>query len=137
MLHMTDIRSRAWRDGHGISYNESECRVAEAVRAIDSTGALDAVASVVEQMDRSPNSVVPETRRAVLWKLSRSSRHLRDVKPALSTRQVTLSVISGETSHSVWPFLLIAQRDPVSGSGSEPTGYRPFAFTPTERRWPL
>jgi hypothetical protein len=51
MLHMTDIRSWRWRDSHGISHNEAEHRVEEAVRVIYSTGDLDAVASVIRRSD--------------------------------------------------------------------------------------
>jgi hypothetical protein len=50
-LHTTKVRSRAWRNEHGISYHESERRVAEAVRVIYSTGGLDAVASVIKRSD--------------------------------------------------------------------------------------
>jgi hypothetical protein len=48
-LHMTDIRSGYWRAKIGMSFNDSENRVAEAVRVIHSTGALDAVASVIKR----------------------------------------------------------------------------------------
>jgi hypothetical protein len=48
MLHMTDIRSWRWRNRYGISYNESECRVAEAVRVIYSTGEAPSVTICLE-----------------------------------------------------------------------------------------
>jgi hypothetical protein len=48
-LHMTAIRSKHWRERVGMAFNDSENRVAEAVRVIYSTGALDAVASVVKR----------------------------------------------------------------------------------------
>jgi len=48
-LHMTDIRSSYWRAKVGMAFNDSEIRVAEAVRVIYSTGALDAVASVIKR----------------------------------------------------------------------------------------
>jgi hypothetical protein len=48
-LHMTEIRSWRWREEAGISYNDAEERVAEAVRVIFSTGSLDAVASVIKR----------------------------------------------------------------------------------------
>jgi hypothetical protein len=48
-LHMTEIRSVHWRNKVGMSFNDSENRVAEAVRVIFSTGALDAVASVIKR----------------------------------------------------------------------------------------
>jgi len=48
-LHMTDIRSWRWREEKGISYNDAENRVAEAVRVIFSTGSMDAVASVIKR----------------------------------------------------------------------------------------
>ena len=50
-LHMTDVRSRAWRDENKISYNDAENRVAEAVKVLFSTGGLDAVASVMKRAD--------------------------------------------------------------------------------------
>jgi hypothetical protein len=48
-LHMTEIRNPAWRETHGVSYNESECRIAEAVWVLRSTGAMDAVASIIRR----------------------------------------------------------------------------------------
>jgi hypothetical protein len=50
-LHMTDIRSRAWREENSISYNESENRVAEAVRILYGAGSLTAMASVINRRD--------------------------------------------------------------------------------------
>jgi hypothetical protein len=50
-LHMTEIRSRGWREKNSISYNESEERVAEAVRVLQSSGPLVAVASVMKRSD--------------------------------------------------------------------------------------
>ena len=48
-LHMTDIRSSYWRAKVGMAFNDSENRVAEAVRVIYGAGALDAVASVIKR----------------------------------------------------------------------------------------
>lgn len=50
-LHMTKIRSEQWRQRHGISFNESEERVAEAVRVLRSMGALSALCSVIKRGD--------------------------------------------------------------------------------------
>jgi hypothetical protein len=50
-LHMTDIRSTAWRQKHSISYHEAENRVAEAVRILYGTGSLTAMASVIKKKD--------------------------------------------------------------------------------------
>jgi hypothetical protein len=44
-LHMKEIRREEWRAEHGISYNDSENRISEAVRIIYSRGSLSAVAS--------------------------------------------------------------------------------------------
>jgi hypothetical protein len=39
-LHMTDIRSRAWREEHGLSREEADCRIDEAIAVIDQLGSL-------------------------------------------------------------------------------------------------
>jgi len=44
-LHMKEIRREEWRAEHGISFNDAENRVAEAVRIIYSRGSLSVVAS--------------------------------------------------------------------------------------------
>lgn len=62
-LHMTDIRSNAWRSEHAISYNEAEGRVAEAIRVIYSTGAMSAVASVITRADLQDLFHRPHRRR--------------------------------------------------------------------------
>src|ERR1039457_5089165 len=48
-VHMTYIRSSHCRAKVGMAFNDSESRVAAAVRVIYSTGALDAVASVIKR----------------------------------------------------------------------------------------
>jgi hypothetical protein len=48
---MTDIRHYRWRNELGISYNESERRVSEAVRVLYSMGAMSALASVMKRSD--------------------------------------------------------------------------------------
>ena len=48
-LHMTEIRSRRWRDEHGISFDDAEERVSEAIRLLRSIGSVSAVGSVVER----------------------------------------------------------------------------------------
>jgi hypothetical protein len=50
-LHMTDIRREAWRNQHGISFNDAEERVNEAVRVMRSTGSLYAISSVMRHSD--------------------------------------------------------------------------------------
>jgi hypothetical protein len=50
-LHMTDIRSRRWREEHSISLNDAENRVSEAVRTMYSMGSITAMASVIKRGD--------------------------------------------------------------------------------------
>lgn len=50
-LHMTEIRSRAWREKYGLTEYSSERRVDEAVNTIHSSGSLLAICSVVKQID--------------------------------------------------------------------------------------
>lgn len=44
-LHMTEIRSRAWREAHGLSDEEAERRVDEAFLVIESVGSLIPISS--------------------------------------------------------------------------------------------
>lgn len=44
-LHMREIRREEWRSQHGISFNDAEDRITEAVRIIFSRGSLSAIAS--------------------------------------------------------------------------------------------
>jgi hypothetical protein len=50
-LHMREIRDEEWRDKHGISFNDSENRISEAVRVLYSMGAMSAIASVIKRVD--------------------------------------------------------------------------------------
>jgi hypothetical protein len=50
-LHMHEIRSEAWRQKHGISYNQAEDRVSEAVRVMFSSGAVSAIGSFIRRGD--------------------------------------------------------------------------------------
>jgi hypothetical protein len=50
-LHMTDIRSSAWRAENSISFNDAENRVSEAVRILYGSGGLTAMASVIKRKD--------------------------------------------------------------------------------------
>jgi Protein of unknown function (DUF3800) len=50
-LHMREIRNEEWRNQHGISFNESENRISEAVRVLYSMGAMSAIASVIKRED--------------------------------------------------------------------------------------
>jgi hypothetical protein len=48
---MREIRDEEWRDKHGISFNDSENRISEAVRVLYSMGAMSAVGSVIKRED--------------------------------------------------------------------------------------
>jgi hypothetical protein len=50
-LHMREIRDEEWRNQHGISFNDSENRISEAVRVLYSMGAMSALASVIKRVD--------------------------------------------------------------------------------------
>jgi hypothetical protein len=47
-LHMTDIRSRSWRDKHGLSGGGAERRLDEAFRVIASMGSIFPIGSEIE-----------------------------------------------------------------------------------------
>jgi hypothetical protein len=50
-LHMTDIRSSAWRSENSVSFNDAENRVSEGVRILYASGSLTAMASVIKRRD--------------------------------------------------------------------------------------
>jgi hypothetical protein len=50
-FHMKEIRRPEWRAEHGITYNQAEDRISEAVRVLYSTGSMSAVASVIKRQD--------------------------------------------------------------------------------------
>jgi hypothetical protein len=50
-LHLTEIRNEEWRTTHGISFNESQERISEAVRVMYSSGSLSAIAGVIKRSE--------------------------------------------------------------------------------------
>jgi len=50
-LHMTEIRSEHWRKRYGLSLDDSEQRIGEAVNIMHSTGYITAVMSLIKRSD--------------------------------------------------------------------------------------
>ncbi len=50
-FHMTEIRNKEWRSSYGLSFNDSEERISEAVRIMQSTGYMTGVMSLIKRSD--------------------------------------------------------------------------------------
>jgi hypothetical protein len=77
-FHMREMPRPEWRQEHGITFNDAETRIHQAILVLYSTGSMSAIASVIKRKDMQEIFHSKFKRKAPVLASGRATRYLEN-----------------------------------------------------------